>query len=36
MSPSADLKPGASVPVTLKFASGDITVDFAVKDATGK
>lgn len=36
MSPSASLKPGASVPVTLKFSGGDITVDFAVKGATGK
>lgn len=36
MSPSAELKPGGSVPVTLKFSGGDITVDFAVKGATGK
>ena len=36
MSPSAAMKPGASVPVTLKFSGGDVTVDFAVKGATGE
>ena len=36
MAPSDAMKPGASVPVTLKFATGDVTIDFAVKGATGE
>ena len=36
MAPSADLKPGTTTPVTLKFATGDVTVDFVVKSATGE
>jgi copper(I)-binding protein len=36
MSPAASLTPGASVPVTLRFADGgSITVDFPVRNATG-
>lgn len=36
MEPKA-LKPGTSVPVSLKFADGStVTVSFAVKNATGK
>jgi copper(I)-binding protein len=37
MSPSASMKPGNHVPVTLDFAGGEkVSVDFVVKSATGK
>jgi copper(I)-binding protein len=37
MQPSADIKPGASVPVILNFESGAaLTAEFAVKGATGE
>ncbi len=37
MNPTAALKAGATVPVTLKFADGTtLKADFAVKSATGK
>ena len=37
MSPSAEMRPGRSVPVTLHFADGgDIDRDFPVRNATGK
>lgn len=37
MKPSADMKPGADVPVTLEFESGaTLTADFKVKGATGE
>jgi periplasmic copper chaperone A len=37
MSPNAALKRGRSAPVTLRFADGTaLTVDFPVRDATGK
>ena len=37
MSPSAAIKPGAQVPVTLKFANGtSVQSDFSVRDASGK
>jgi copper(I)-binding protein len=37
MSPSASMKPGNHVPVTLDFVGGEkVSVDFVVKIATGK
>ena len=37
MAPAATLKPGASVPVTLRFADGGtLTGDFPVRSATGR
>ena len=37
MSPSAAIKPGAQVPVTLKFANGtSVQSDFSVRNASGK
>jgi copper(I)-binding protein len=37
MSPSKDVRPGRSVPVTLHFADGaTVTADFPVRGATGK
>lgn len=37
MEPSAAMKPGASVPVTLKFSDGSVTTaKFAVKNAKGQ
>ena len=37
MSPSASMKPGNHVPVTLDFVGGEkVSVDFVVKSATGK
>jgi periplasmic copper chaperone A len=37
MSPSAALRPGQSVPVTLRFAGGgSLTASFPVRNATGK
>jgi len=37
MQPSASLKPGATVPVTLEFADRSrVTADFAVRNAAGK
>ena len=37
MSPTAAIKPGGRVPVTLQFSNGkDVEADFAVRDASGK
>ena len=37
LSPSEDVRPGGSVPVTLRFADGGtLTADFAVRGATGR
>jgi len=37
MQPKPAIKPGASIPVTLMFQDGaKLTVDFPVRDATGK
>ena len=37
MSPSAEMRPGRSVPVTLRFADGGtLTATFPVRNATGK
>jgi copper(I)-binding protein len=37
MKPSADMKPGADMPVTLNFESGiSLTADFKIKGATGE
>jgi copper(I)-binding protein len=37
LSPSKDMSPGSSVPVTLRFADGGtIMADFPVRGATGR
>ena len=37
MSPTPEMKPGASVPVTLLFQGGEkLTANFAVRNAAGK
>ena len=37
MSPAAAMRPGQSVPVTLRFADGgSLTASFPVRNATGK
>ena len=37
MSPAAAMRPGQSVPVTLRFAGGEsLTASFPVRNATGK